>query len=163
MNKLKEALKITGKHLDIVEDNINWLLRELFPDKTTILLGEFERVYQLVGTGTIEERQTRIISSIRARGGLTKTYFEGLFNTLGYGRYTVSIAEGTDNIGLRVHQYSRLTSPQGPASIIDGTTSLVSSPPYADTPYCITTTVTGVAGPEAELETLFNRLKPAWT
>jgi uncharacterized protein YmfQ (DUF2313 family) len=160
VNKLKENLHVIGKHLDLVEDNIKWLLEEVFPDKTALLLGEFERLYNLANTGTITVRQNRIISAMRARGGLSKAYFEGIGNTLGSGNYTVSLAEGTDSIGFRIHQYSRNTSPKGPGTIIPG---LVTSPPFTDNPFCITATITGSADPETELENLYNRLKPAWT
>lgn len=160
MNKLKEYFKITGKHLDIVEENISWLLEQLFPDKTSILLDEFEKAYNLKSDGTTTERQNRIISAIRAKGLLTKAYYEGIGNTLGSGNYTVSIAEGTGSIGFIIHTYSPNTSPKGPATLLPG---MLEDAPFTGSPYYITVTVTGSAGPETELENLYARLRPAWT
>ena len=96
---------------------------------------------------------------MRARGGLTKAYFEGLGNDLGDGEYTVSIAEGTGSIGFMIHTYSNNTSPRGPGTIIPG---VLEDAPFDASPYKITVTVTGAAS-APDLEKLYDRLKPEWT
>ena len=160
MNKLRENFEVIGKHLDECEDSASLLLEELFPDETNLLLEDYERNYNLSNAGDVATRRNRIITAMRARGKLNKAYFEGLGNKLGDGSYTVSIAEGTDNIGFIIHTYSKNTSPKGPATVLPG---ILEDPPFDDNPYNITVTVTGVAGPETDLEKLYDRLKPAWT
>lgn len=160
MNVLDENLYIFGKHLDAAEDSANLLLEEAFADETDTLLEDFERVFNLSRANkTVTERRNSILSAMRARGNLDKNYFEDLGNTLGDGEYTVSIAEGSDNIGFIVHTYSENTTPRGPGTVLPGR---LEDAPFADNPYNITVTVTGVASAD-ELEALFNRLKPAWT
>ena len=111
-----------------------------------------------------------MIAAHRAHGGLSKDYFEALGNTMGGntyvdgtwsgGDYTVMIEQGTANVPFVVHDYSPLTDPKGPATLLPGRV-------YNDTtsagPYEITVTITGSAGPEKELENKFNKLKPAHT
>lgn len=159
MRILRENYSVQGKYLDNVEDSANLFLVEMFPDTTTLLLSDYERVYDLDNSGTIAVRRQRVLTAMRAQGGLSKTYFEGLGNTLGQGSYTVSISEGTDNIGFIVAEYSDFTSPKGPATSLPG---LIEPEPYGDGPHNITVTVTGVAS-APELEKLYDRLKPSWT
>lgn len=160
MNKLKENLKIIGKHFDNVQNDINWALDEVFPDRSIFLIEYHEQMYDIHKEGTIEERRNHVLTAVRARGGLSKTYFEALGNSLGFGRYTVSISEGSDAIGFRVATLSPNTVPKGPATIIPG---LIVSGPFVDGPWNITVLVSGVAGPETDLEETYNRLKPSHT
>jgi uncharacterized protein YmfQ (DUF2313 family) len=159
-NRYKENLWVIGKNLDLTEDNAGTLLEEVFPDTSDNLLEAYETTYDLNKTGNTVERRNRILMAMRRRGGLSKTYFENMGNLLGLGYYTVVVTEGTGNLPFVIHDYSPISSPSGPATLLPGR---LYDPPYTDTPYDIVVTVTGVAGPEAELETLFSRLKPAWT
>ncbi len=154
MNVLDENLYIFGKHMDIMEENGELFNEEIFPDETDTLLEEYESVYNLSRAGlTTDERRNQIISAMRARGGLSKDYFETVGNAMGSGEYTVSIAEGSDAIGFMVHTSSPPAT-QLPGQLYDS--------PFVDNPYNITVTVTGVAA-APNLEALFNRLKPEWT
>jgi uncharacterized protein YmfQ (DUF2313 family) len=135
-------------------------LDELFPDTTVDLIASFERVFNLSASGTIPERQQRILAAYRALGGLSIAYLEDLGDVLGNGVYTVVLTEGSDNVPFTIHEYSPLTHPAGPATLLPGP---VYDPPFDNTCYTITVTVTGSAGPENELEKLYSRLKPTWT
>lgn len=154
MNVLDENLFIFGKHLDQAEDDGDLFLEEIFPDTTDTLLDNYEKVFNLSPVGlTTPQRRSQIISAMRARGGLSKAYFEGIGDALGNGSFTVVVTEGSDNIPFVVHSNSSLATLL-PGRVYDG--------PFTDSPYNLTATVTGVALSN-ELEALFNRLKPAWT
>ena len=159
MNVLDANLYIIGKYLDEAEDSADDLLIELFPDTTTLLMENFEKTFNLSSEGTTAERRNRIVSAHRQTGGLSKAYFEDIGNTLGTGKYTVSIAEGTDSIPFIVHTRSRFTSPRGPGTTLPGK---LYDAPFSDGPYHITVTVTGSAS-EPDLEKLYERLHPPWT
>lgn len=157
---LRENLNVIGKHLDECEDNGTLLMHDFFLDQCEYLLEDYERVFSLPGTGTDTQRQNKITTGLRARGGLSKQYFEDLGNKQGEGDYTVIITEGTGASGFIVHQYSPLTSPMGPATILPGA---VYAGPFDASYYVITVTITGIAGPDKELESMYERLKPAHT
>lgn len=159
---LRENLFVMGKYLDQVDSSAFILLEDMFPDVTTLFLEDYERVYRLPSTGTDAERRAKIVAAHRARGGLSKEYFEDLGNDFGGGNYTVTITEGTSQYtGFIIHEFSPNTIPAGPATLLPG---VISEPDeYNNSFYCITVTVTGIAGPDTELEDLFNRLKPAHT
>ena len=159
-NPVKQLFKLAGKVFDDIEQSGKDLLVDIFPDTTTNLLGDYERVYALKSTGTTAERRARIITAIRAQGGLSKSYFEGLGNTLGDGVFTVAITEGNDS-GFIVHKWSQNTSPKGSGTLLGG--ALYEA--VDDNPYRPTVTVTGTIteAQKTELEKLFDRLKPAWT
>jgi len=158
-----ENFEVSGHYLDLCEDSGAYLLDELFPDTTQsdTILSWFETTYNLtVELGdSIETRQNRIIAAMRARGGLSKQYFEDLGNKLGDGDYTVSIAEGSGTIGFIVATYSKNTIPTGAATVLPGA---IYSAPFGQSCYLITVTVTGTAA-APDLERLYARLKPAWT
>jgi len=159
MNKMQENFAVIGEHLDMTEDAADELLVNLFPDVTVDFLEEYEKEYNLVSTGTNQQRQNRILSAMRQRGGLSKAYFENIGNVLGAGQYTVVITEGSGVFPFIVAPYSSNTSPTGTATLIPGE---VTSGNGLDTCYHITCTVTGVAS-APELEKLYLRLQPAWT
>ena len=159
MNKLRENFAVIGKNLDMCEDGITQLLVNLFADVTVDFLTDYERVYNLASSGTTAQRQNRIISAMRQRGGLSKAYFENIGNKLGDGFYTVVITEGTGGFPFTVAPYSPTSSPTGVATLIPGE---VNNNTGDGSYYHITVTVTGSAS-EPELEKLYNRLKPAWT
>ncbi|MCK5450244.1 MAG: DUF2313 domain-containing protein [Candidatus Omnitrophica bacterium] len=152
---------VMGKFLDYCEDQGALLLDDLFPDTTTLLMESFEETYNLlVAPGDSDTiRRNRIEAAVRARGGLTKAYYESLGNKLGSGIYTVSLAEGTGAIGFVIHQYSIHTSPQGPGTPLPAP---IHNGPFGSSCYLITVTVTGAAS-APELENMYERLKPAWT
>jgi len=150
-----DNFEVQGKHLDDCEDSGYELLDELFPSTATLLLSLYETAYNLKQqTGdTTTIRRNRILAAMRARGGLTKEYFEDLGNSLGDGDYTVSISQGSGDIGFLIHTSSPPAT-KLPAMLRDG--------PFDVSPYMITVTVTGTAA-APDLEKLYERLKPAWT
>lgn len=151
---LRQNFYVAGKNLDDTEDNATLLLEDMFPDVTQHFMGDYERVYRLQATGrTDTERRSRIVASHRNRGGLSKAYFEALGNKWGEGQYTVVLTEGSGIPGFIVHS----TTP--PATILPGQVSTT----HNQSVYLITVTVTGVSGPEEDLENMFNRLKGAHT
>jgi uncharacterized protein YmfQ (DUF2313 family) len=159
---MRENMMVIGSHLDATEDYATYLLAQMFPDTVNeedILLS-FERIYNLSSEGNNAKRRNRIVSAHRQRGGLSKAYFEDIGNKLGDGTYTVAITEGTDNFPFIIHTYSPTSSPAGPATLLPG---LLYSSPFTDTPYYITVTIVGSAGPEEDLEAMYDRLKPPWT
>ena len=119
---------------------------EMFADTAQRLLSSYERVYDLVSTGSIADRRTRIQAAITAKGGLSVPYFIALAAALGY---TITISEGSTLL-FRV-----------------GTTT----PPATPLPHGLyETTATwtwlvNVTGTYAapELETMLQRLRPAHT
>jgi len=159
----RQNFAVIGKNLDICEDLAKTLLSELFPETSIYLLEYFERLFDLKSDGDLEARRNKVIAAHRQRGGLNKLYFENIGNVMGdraIDPYTVSIAEGVDPNPFIIHTYSPISSPTGPATLLPG---LLYDPPFADSCYNITVTVTGVSGPENELEDLYNKIKPAWT
>lgn len=162
-NVLNQNLAVIGWNLDNCEESAATLLFELFPDTvySEDIIKAFEYTFDLKATGDYSARRNAIIAAHRARGGLSKTYFENLGNTLGLKQvdpYTVVLTTGTGNVPFIVSTYSPITSPQGPATLLPG---VLTDPPYTSTPYTIIVIVTGSAGPELELEKLFDRLVPA--
>ena len=155
----RQNLEVIGQNLDEKETVAATLLDECFPDETTELITWFERVYQTDPSGTLAARRAEVIAAIRNRGGLSESYLEGLGNALGGGVYTVAITQGTHGLPFTVYEYGPSSSPQGPATELPGA---VYEPPFTDTAYNYTVTVTGSAGPETRLEILLNRVKPAW-
>ena len=157
---LRENFYVAGKHLDACEDSALDLSVDLFPDDTTSFLEDYERVYELSEIGSDEVRQNRIVTAHRARGGLTAEYFKGLGDTLGDGTYTVELSDGTGNIPFIVAEFSPISSPQGPATVLPG---IVYGAAGSTTPWLIRVDVSGSSGPELDLESTFNRLKAAHT
>ena len=158
-NNLEDNFAIIGKHLDIAELASIELLEDLYPDVTNEFMEDYERVYKLINTGTQIQRHDRIVSAMRQRGGLSKAYFESIGNKLGGGIYTVSISQGTGNTGFIIAPRSVSSSPAGPATLIPG---LITTVTTGDNQYYITVTITGSSS-EPNLEKLYERLKPAWT
>lgn len=85
---------IEGEALDGVQSRSDDLQREVFPDQTNEFLTNWERVYSIVpGVNDTEQiRRDRILREMRKIGGLSKTYFRQLAESMGY---TITI---TDNI-----------------------------------------------------------------
>ena len=162
-NVLNQNLAVIGWNLDNCEESAATLLFELFPDTvfSESIIEAFETTFDLKATGDYSARRNAIIAAHRARGGLSKAYFEDLGNTLGLKQvdpYTVTLTSGTGNLPFVIATYSPNTSPQGPATVLPG---MITDPPWGESQYTITVIVTGSAGIETELEKLFDRLVPA--
>ena len=166
-NVLNQNLAIIGKALDDCEDMAATLLLELFPDTvyTNEILKAYETTFGLKSIGDYSARRNAVIAAHRARGGLSLSYYETLGNTMGLRQvdpYTVTLVPGTGLLPFVVHEYSPLTSPQGPATLLPGA---VTDGPWTDTWYTITVYVVGttlpISGPEVQFEKKFNALVPA--
>jgi uncharacterized protein YmfQ (DUF2313 family) len=159
----RQNFYILGKNLDTCEELAATLLNELWPNTTINLLEYFEKTFGLRvnSAGDINERRNRIIAAHRQRGGISLKYFEDLANKMGERTiepYTVVITEG---VGYKfiIHSRSPSSSPAGPATLLPGR---LGDAVATNTSFYITITITGTAGPVTELETLFNRIKPAY-
>ena len=163
-NSVRDNAYVLGRAFDRVEDDIILLLnQEIFPDTAVGLLEIWEEAYNTKrGDGrSLDQRRNRVLAAIRATGGMSEEYFLGLGNTLGEGRYTITITQPAGLAGslFIIHQYSPTTDPPGPATPLPGllyedSTSLA---------FNWVVNVNGVAGPEQDLEDMFNRLKPVWS
>jgi uncharacterized protein YmfQ (DUF2313 family) len=85
-------LDIDGASLDAAQASAEVLLAEMFPDQTSDLLTDWERVVGNVPgpNDPLQDRRDRVVMKLRQLGGLSVGYFLGLAQTLGY---TVSIVE----------------------------------------------------------------------
>jgi uncharacterized protein YmfQ (DUF2313 family) len=160
MNKAEENLFVIGKNLDIVKFWAGEMYLDLHAQTCKYVLDHYEKMYKIRSEGSVSTRRNRIKSAMRARGGLGKTYFEALGNTLGDGRYTVVITEGIGALPFITHTYSTQTTPTGPATLLPGA---VRQQPVNDTCYTLTATITGGSSPEKDLESMYDKLRPAWT
>jgi uncharacterized protein YmfQ (DUF2313 family) len=154
MNKFEENLYVIGKNLDLAYYYGKVLLSEIFPHTSSYILDKYEQEYGLKSEGGTTQRRQRVLSAIRKKGGLSKAYLESVGNTLGEGRYTISIAPGSGEPPFVVHT----NSPPGtkiPAAI--------RSVPVSDSIFFLDITVTGGNNPETELESMMEEIKPAWT
>jgi uncharacterized protein YmfQ (DUF2313 family) len=163
-NAVRDNAYVLGRAFDRVEDSIRLLLdQELYPDTAIGLLEIWEKAYNTKrgDSSSLEQRRARVLAAIRATGGMSEEYFLGLGNTLGSGRYTITIDQPAGLAGslFIVHQYGPDTDPPGPATPLP-------APLYensTDLAFNWVVNVDGVAGPEEDLEDMFNRLKPAWS
>lgn len=94
-------IALEGKHLDAAETSAAQLLREMMPQSAGDSIEDWERVCGLtpVSADTLQIRQTRVISKLRERGGLSIPHFTALAASWGY---TVTIEEllaNTDGLG----------------------------------------------------------------
>ncbi len=87
-----DDIAVEGNILDEIQAQAAELLAEMFPDKTTKLLTDWERVYGLkpVSDATIQSRRDNVVRKIRERGGLSRKYFIALAAAMGY---TITIDE----------------------------------------------------------------------
>ena len=163
-NVLNQNLAVMGRALDECEELGSTLLLELFPDTmfSEDILIAFEETFDVPPVGDFSARRNAVIAAHRTRGGLSQQYFEGRGNTMGLRQvdpYTVVLSPGTGDIPFVIATYSSTSSPQGPATLLPG---MLTDGPWDESPYTIIVIVTGVAGPETQLEKKFNRLVPAW-
>ena len=119
---------------------------EMFVDTAQLLLGDYERIYNLASTGSVAERRVRIQTAIVAKGGMSVEYFTALALTLGY---TITVTEGSDLLF-----YVGTASP--PATELPGSL-------YDETATWIWMVAVSGAYSAPELEKLFQRLRPAHT
>ena len=149
---LDDHWEVMGKHLDLAYfafgHRPDGLLDEAFSDTSSELLGEYERVYDILNNSTlpISERRAAILTKQRARGQLNVQYYIDLGTSLGY---SVGIVEGESLpflVGVTVPPATPLPNPVFSPAIM--WTWLV--------------TVTGASSAD-DLEALYAELKPAWT
>jgi uncharacterized protein YmfQ (DUF2313 family) len=69
-----------------LKDSATTIITEMLPDTTASFIDKWEAQYGLVfdSSLTIEQRRLRVISSMRARGGLSIAYFVSIAESLGY-------------------------------------------------------------------------------
>ncbi len=79
-------LDLDAAHLDTAQANGESLLVEMRPDQATQLLPDWERVLglSLGPDDPLQLRHEQVVRKIRERGGLSRAYFLGLAQTLGY-------------------------------------------------------------------------------
>jgi len=77
---------VEGLALDRAQAQADQLLREIFPDTAHLTIADWERVYGLNSNGDdpLQLRVDRLLTKIRARGGLSKAWFIALAKTMGY-------------------------------------------------------------------------------
>lgn len=90
-------LHAEGKALDSVLDDFIDGFKEVFPDTTTELLASWERVFGLSAyLKDLDTRRKNLLFMMRKTGGMSKAYFIGLANALGYNiDITASQSTGT--------------------------------------------------------------------
>ena len=136
-----DDMAIEGSHLDGAQTSADTLLAEMFPDEADGLLSSWERVTGVTPEAgdSLQTRRDRVVAQLRARGGLSREYFTSLAEALGY---TVAI----DALRPFVCGVSVCGEELGAEGVV----------------YLWRVTV-NAAGPDAYLEALFRKLKPAWT
>lgn len=79
-------LEVDARSLDTAQSSSEQLLIEMFPDQTSALLADWERVLNITPgpDDPVQLRRDRIVRMLRAKGGLSRSYFIGLAQTLGY-------------------------------------------------------------------------------
>lgn len=79
-------LQVDARHLDTAQASGESLLIEMFPDQAARLLADWERVLGLKpgAEDPLQLRRDQVIRKIRERGGLSRAYFIGLAQSLGY-------------------------------------------------------------------------------
>lgn len=156
----EKDMLVEGNALDTAQSRADALLREMRPDATHELLSDWERVYGLTPSADdpISLRHDRLIRKIRERGGLSRPYFIALAAAMGY---TVTITEfkpftpGISCAGEPVYI---------PKVVWIWRVNVTDSPVYhfAAGISCAGEPLTYWPA-AAELETLFENLKPAHT
>lgn len=78
-------LALDAKHLDIAQASAETLLTEMFPDTTSQLLADWERVLGITpgADDPLQYRRDRVVQKIREKGGLSIPYFIRLAESLG--------------------------------------------------------------------------------
>ena len=91
-----QDIGIEGDHLDALKTSADALLLELFPDTTTTLIADWERVYGIIPPdgATLADRRLAVVQKKRLRRKLNRAYFVALAATVGY---TITIEEMPPN------------------------------------------------------------------
>lgn len=92
----QEFARIDGRSIDLVN--------EAFPDTSTELLENWERVVGLPDlfsdpAATLQERRNAVMFKLQARGGQSTEYIQGLIESLGYSNTTVDAFAFAADIG----------------------------------------------------------------
>lgn len=90
MSNLTTLLSVFASETLRIEQRIKTLYNEIFPKKSTEMIPDWETVFALPSTGTIEERRNRVVAAINARGGASFEYFYSVASSLGYNVYPVT-------------------------------------------------------------------------
>jgi uncharacterized protein YmfQ (DUF2313 family) len=92
IENVDKEFAVDGNYLDAAQSSADNLNAEMFPDGADSLLADWERVCGLVPAAddTVQKRQNRVITQLRALGGLSRQYFIQLAASMGY---TISIQE----------------------------------------------------------------------
>ena len=87
-----DDVAIVGGQLDAVDARIDNLLLEMYPDTTTELITDFERIYNIIPpTGAaLADRRLAVVQKKRLRRKLNRAYFVALAETVGF---TIAIEE----------------------------------------------------------------------
>lgn len=97
---LKAIFDVVGDIFDDIKIQFDTILSQVDAFQLTDdgLLTEYEALYQCKSTGTSEQRISRVIAAIRAKGGLNRSYFYTIADALGYsigsGSKYIIISEG---------------------------------------------------------------------
>lgn len=77
---------IEGSYLDALKTSADNLHLELFPDTTTTLIADWERIYDIIPPdgATLVQRQAAVVQKKRLRRKLTRAYFITLAASVGY-------------------------------------------------------------------------------
>jgi len=102
-------VEIEGEHLDAAEGEIDLLIENMFTDTAGLLLEAWERVLDITpGVGeTVAARQAECTARMRARGGLSKAYYESLAARYGCSIVIVeyrTFQTGRNKIGDRLYK-----------------------------------------------------------
>lgn len=87
-----DDIALSGKQLDAAQTSADGLLLEMYPDRASDRIADWERVCGLTpATGaTLQTRQNTVLRKLRERGGMSRTYFIALAAVLGH---TITIDE----------------------------------------------------------------------
>ncbi len=79
-------LAMDAKHLDIAQASAENMLAEMFPNTTSQLLVDWERVLAISpgADDPLQYRRDKVVRKIRELGGLSISYFARLAESLGY-------------------------------------------------------------------------------
>lgn len=87
-----------------IDENVNLLVQETFPDTTSMLLPNWERILGLPDIfsdpdATEEERRNTVLAKMRARGGQSADYLSGIVESLGYSNTIIDCSPFVADLG----------------------------------------------------------------
>jgi len=94
-------IALEGAALDAAQVSADLLLREMIPQTSGDTIADWERVCGVTpDTGdTLQTRQLRVISKLRATGNLSLPYYSALAVDMGYTCTIEELLAGTDGLG----------------------------------------------------------------